>query len=108
MKQKTPREQGDLYEQAVALRVGGKVISGSGSTKYNKEDIKTSQWLMQVKSTTKESYSIQKEDLRKLKDHAISISRMPFFVVGFLEHGQPVEEWVAMPLGIFQILGLDQ
>lgn len=108
MKQKTSREQGDLYEQAVALRVGGKVVSGSGSTKTNKEDVKTVQWLIQVKSTTKESYSLKKEDLRTLKNHSLNASRMPLFVVGFLKHGQPVEEWVAMPLGVFQILGLDQ
>ena len=106
VKNKTPREQGDLYEQSVAIRLDGKLVSGSGSTNHNKEDVKLNDWLIQVKSTTQESHSIKLADLEKLKHHALNTARMPAYVVGFLEHGQPKAEWVMIPLGLLQLLHL--
>jgi hypothetical protein len=103
----TSRKQGDLYEIDVAHRLEGKVVAGSGSTPTAKEDIRLPQWLLQAKSTINASHGMKLSDLRKLRENAIRASRLPLYVVGFLEYGQVAEEWVAMPMEVFRLLNLE-
>lgn len=64
-------------EKAVAKTIGGKQTSNSGATKFSKGDVRTDNWLLECKTTTKEqkSFSIKKEWLEKNKQEAFAMRK---------------------------------
>jgi hypothetical protein len=67
----------DKQEKKVAKEVGGKQVSNSGATRFNKGDVVTSDWLIECKTKTKpsESMTIRKEWLEKNREEAFAMNR---------------------------------
>lgn len=64
-------------EKRVAKRVGGKQVSNSGATAFNKGDVITDDWLIECKTCTtpKSSMSVKKEWLIKNSEEAFAMRR---------------------------------
>lgn len=50
---------------------------GSGAFPLYKEDIETDEFLIQVKHTTKKSYTVKLEDLNALRKNAAKVGKIP-------------------------------
>lgn len=71
------------YEKNEAKDYNGKTQAGSGNTWSAKSDIKTSIFLIEVKFTTKDQYTLKYEDLEKCFEYAYREGRIPVFQIGF-------------------------
>jgi len=94
VKTKLNREIGDQYERAKAKELGGRRVSGSGSTKELKQDINFNRAKMQVKYTEKDSISIKYKDLHQCQEDAMNCGKVPLFLIG-VKAAQ--EEWIMLP-----------
>lgn len=92
------RKDSDRLEKAIAKRLGGQRVPGSGSTKTRKQDVRFEGALMQVKSTGKESISIKLADLRQLVTDSMNADKAPIFLIAFTGPGTHNDEWVCLPL----------
>lgn len=72
------------HEQSVSNELGFETISNSGATQWAKGDVKGKNYLVECKTsmTPKESVSIKKEWITKLKTESISM-RKPYSVLAF-------------------------
>ena len=57
-KEKSPQENGRLYESYLANLLGMKTVKGSGALWYNKLDVEGNGLLLSAKFTTKNSYAL--------------------------------------------------
>jgi hypothetical protein len=72
-----------LQEARAAEDYKGKRTPGSGNQWHSKGDIKTDDYLIECKTTTKASYSLKYQDLLKIWKEAILESRTPLFEIEF-------------------------
>lgn len=81
---KPTRYYSDRQEKQIAKSIGGKQVSNSGATAFNKGDIKNSQWLIEAKTTTKhkDSFAIKLAWLKKNKEEAFAMNR-PYNALAF-------------------------
>lgn len=81
---KSTRYYSDKQEKQIAKAIGGKQVSNSGATAFNKGDIKNSQWLIEAKTTTKhkDSFAIKLAWLVKNKEEAFAMHR-PYSALAF-------------------------
>jgi hypothetical protein len=94
---KTNREVGEAYERLKIKELGGRHVSGSGSSRELKEDGDFPGAKLQVKSTTTRSITLQGKDLVNLQENAMNCGKTPVLLFG-INHGEISEEWVAVPL----------
>ena len=64
-------------EKRLALDIGGKTVSGSGSKWTAKGDAKSVKFLVEAKETEKESYSLKKQIFEKIYMEALKEGREP-------------------------------
>lgn len=66
------RKLSDIQEKAIAKKIGGKVTSNSGGTKFGGGDVLTNTFLIEAKTCMKDkkSFSIKKEWLEKMQEQA--------------------------------------
>ena len=95
---KTPQQKGRNYEKQLDEGEISIPLSGAGLLKEDKKD---SEYLIQVKHTTKNSYSLKLEDLKTLERNAMLASRTPRFDLAFEVNGRK-EEWVLVPKKVFK------
>lgn len=89
---------GKRYEKKTAKSLKGKLQSGSGS-KDKKGDILFNDLLLELKSTTHNSFSLKKEYLQKIKKAAIEQNKIPGLLFAFVNgNGESTEEWLIIPL----------
>ena len=64
-------------EKQIAKAVGGKQVSNSGATRFNKGDVVTGNWLIECKTCTKgkQSFSIKHDWLIKNKEEAFEMGK---------------------------------
>lgn len=64
-------------EKHIAKELGGKKVSNSGATAFNKGDVVLDNWLLEAKTKTKEtnSFSIKKDWLEKNKEEAFAMKK---------------------------------
>ena len=64
-------------EKRVAKAVGGKQVSNSGATAFNKGDVTTEQFLIECKTVTNpvKSFSIKREWLEKNEEERFAMSK---------------------------------
>ncbi len=74
---KPTRFYSNNQEKGVAKKLGGKVQSNSGATPFYKGDVDTRAFLIECKTATtkKQSMSIKKEWLDKLKEETFAMNR---------------------------------
>lgn len=71
-------------EAEVMTQLGLKETINSGATWLEKGDGQNDSILAELKSTDKYSYTITKDDLNKVKHHALVAHKIPLFVIQFL------------------------
>ena len=74
---------GKSLEKRVAKKVGGNVTIGSGNLWFDKEDVKSKDWLIQTKATDKDFYTLKVSDINKVIVNARLTHRKWAFVVEF-------------------------
>ena len=64
-------------EKVVAKELGGKTVSNSGATRFDRGDAKTDKFLIECKTVTKEqkTFTIKKEWLIKNKEEAFAMRK---------------------------------
>lgn len=86
------RYHSNKHEKKVAKTIGGKCQSNSGATLFAKGDIQTDKWLIECKTcmTEKQSFSVKKEWLDKLKQEAFAMNKEFYSLV--FSYGETVGE----------------
>lgn len=76
------RRISQIQEKRIANNIGGKTVSNSGATKFNKGDVETLEWLIEAKTKAKSSrsMSVQREWMEEIKKEALS-QRKPYHAV---------------------------
>jgi len=72
-----------LQERKAAKDYGGTVTPGSGNGWMKKADIHSGKFLVECKTTTKQSYSIKLADLLKLYYQSVIENKYPVFEIDF-------------------------
>lgn len=77
MTRRSNRFYSNRQEKKVAKAVGGKQVSNSGATAFNKGDVTTDAFLIEAKTcvSDKKSFSIKKEWLEKNKEEAFEMGK---------------------------------
>lgn len=77
-----------LQERNAASRLGGSINSGSGNQWRRKNDVRTDKESVELKTTTKDSYSLRAEDLHKVVANAlIDGARLGWLEIEFANRG---------------------
>ncbi len=81
LKEKSPQDKGRRYEKKLAKKLGVKPQPASGALPFYKEDIEFGDFLIQVKHTTKKSYTVKLDDLNALRRNAVKVGKHPMLVL---------------------------
>ena len=99
------------HEERIAEKLGGKRLPASGALRpsYRKAetecgDITSKDFFIEHKRTVKQSISIKKDWLSKVTDGANRHQKEPALVVTFEEKMKPPEDWVMIPMELFERL----
>jgi hypothetical protein len=104
------------HEDRIGSALGGKRLPRSGGLLWSRlesaggktagGDVKTPDYLIEHKRTVKDSISIKREWLDKVREGANSCLRDPALVVTFEVEGstEPPEDWVMVPIAVFRRL----
>ena len=106
--------QSKKHERRLAERLGGKRYAGSGNRRWSnhsrsestdKGDIATPTFHFEHKFTRADSLSVKQEWLKKVSDGAKMRFKDPGLIITFQDlQGHPEDEWVAMPLEVYERL----
>ena len=106
--------QSKRHELRLSERLGGKRYAGSGNRKWSrnarsentdKGDITTPTFHFEHKFTRADSLSLKREWLGKVREGAKLHMKDPGMIFTFQDDkGKPSEEWVAMPLDVYERL----
>jgi hypothetical protein len=80
------QKRSKLQERRAAASYGGSTTPGSGSGWIRKADVRTDHFLIECKTTTKESYSLKFADLDKLCKQALTDDKVPVFEIEYAGH----------------------
>lgn len=108
---KTKGEAGRRAEKSLAHRLGGELTTASGATDRDKGDVKLERkerkFLIESKSTQKDSMSVKLEWLHKIYQEALETNKTPAFAISFTNDHGIVEKrgvWIAVPELVFKEL----
>lgn len=88
-----PQRLARRQESVTATKHGGRVTPASGSGSV-KNDIRNTEWSLEVKSTSKRSYSVSLDTLAKAEKNALEDGRRMALVLAFLTPGKPAKRYV--------------
>ena len=91
---------GRIAELKTATRLDATPVPGSGAMDSAKADMRTADFLIENKSTVKESYKTDLQVLARISKQARAANRLPALALQFTdESGKPVQHgaWVAFP-----------
>lgn len=102
---RTPRRVSNKQERRTAKEVRGELVKASGATDHDKGDVKAEDIRVECKTTSKKSYRLQSEDLRKHTAQT-DIEQIPAFLIEFRddEGRRPSEEYYVVPKTWFAAL----
>jgi hypothetical protein len=98
-KQSVAHRRAPKQERELAKRSGGRLTPGSGS-KTQKGDVRKAYGIIRIeaKTTTKKSFSVTKEMVRKIEDASLPNGEIPAIVIEFInENGDPEMEVAVVP-----------
>lgn len=81
------KRRSKLQERKAARDFGGSVTVASGNQWHSKGDVRTDNWLIECKTTTKDSYSLNVKTWSKINTEAILENRDPIMEIEFSERG---------------------
>ena len=92
-------------EKAIAKRLGGKVVKGSGCG-TEKGDARCKNIMrIEAKCTSRKSFSLTREIVDKIENAAMAGGELPAIVVQFLDPvGQPTHELAIMPTWALELV----
>ncbi len=96
---------GRKAEKTTAQRLGMRKRIASGAIPGIKGDIESPVFLLENKSTIRESFSIKLDILRKITGEALPLGKIPALSFQFtMENGHPRQSgaWVAIPESLFK------
>jgi len=76
-----------LQEKKTANDFGGLTTPGSGNQWHSKGDVKTTEYLIECKTTTKDSYSLTSKVWSKIYTEALLESKEPLMEIQFIDRG---------------------
>lgn len=76
-------KSGRVSERKVAKHLGGKLKPASGAMQSAKGDIELPEFLVEAKSTVKDSISIKREWLKKIGQEALGVNKYPAVSITF-------------------------
>lgn len=97
-------EAGRKVEKTLAKKLGGKLTIGSGALDFQKGDIKLGEFLIESKSTVKDSYKIDLNVLAKIKGEALCADKEPVLAISFTNGNGKIKEcgsWAMIEYGEF-------
>lgn len=99
------RKYSSSQEKKVAKKVGGKQVANSGATAFHKGDVRTNQFLIECKTSTKEvkSVRIQKDWLDKIDEEAFAMNK-PYSALAFDFGGYESEQYFIINESLFRQL----
>lgn len=99
------------HENRLSKRLGGKRLPRSGGMAWSRWDKTTAQgdvslpdFHLEHKRTECESMSVKHDWLRKVADGARRVGKDPALGVTFEERGKAPDDWIMMPLDVFERL----
>lgn len=100
---------GKRYEAKVAKKLGARLQPNSGAMPGAKGDMRYQRWLIESKSTTHASFSIELGHLVKITEEANAKGMNPALLFSFVfpdgrPHPNCSSEWVAVPIGLWHEL----
>lgn len=96
--------QGRKAETKIAKRLGATQTPGSGSLEGAKADMSKGDFLIENKSSLNDSFSVKKDQLYKIYQEALEISKTPALSFQFVNsegQSQKKDRWVMMPESAF-------
>ncbi len=103
MSEETPQERGRRYEVALAKRIGGKVVPGSGSG-FAKLDVGNGVLLISAKDTSAASFRVGDELFREVDDAISGPGGLGGDVLGAVVTRTSSREVISMDLSKFMAL----
>lgn len=96
---------GIASEKKTAKRLSGKLKPGSGAMEGAKGDMSVDGYLIENKSTIKESMTLKLDWLHKISNEALQTNQTPALAIQFVTgngDAKPFGKWVAIPERDFQ------
>lgn len=90
------RERSLAQENSLAKTLGGRRVPGSGAFVNRPGDVKSDLYLVECKTTRKNSYSLSASLLSKIEDEAFASQRAPLFAITFEEKMAGEKDWVVI------------
>lgn len=93
-----------VTRQLSKYRNGRKTIGSGGKFENDKGDLQLGQFLVEGKSTAKESISVKKEMLDKIFREAMNQGKIPALLISFQSEGgleKPQGDWYLIPDYVF-------
>jgi hypothetical protein len=98
------KKQINNHEKALAKRLGGSTTPASGATDSKKGDIVVGEFLLDDKSTIKDSLTVTKDMLIKISREAREAGKSPALSLSFSNMGLTAKTWVCVPIDEFERL----
>ncbi len=98
---------GRISERNLAHALGGKTTPASGAMDGAKGDIRLGDFLLESKSTTRDSFSVEYGHLAKIRAEALASDKEAGLTVSFITgngKSRASGEWVLLPLSVFREL----
>lgn len=99
------------HEDRLAKKLGGKRLPRSGGLAWSRwdkttaqGDLKTKELHLEHKRTDAASMSVKREWLDKVSDGARRTAKDPGLLITFESQGKNAEDWIMIPLELFQRL----
>lgn len=90
---------GKAHEKSLAKRIGADLTPGSGALDGAKGDMKKGDFLIEAKTSTRESFTVKRDVLHKIRGEAMAIGKYPALAVSFVnEEGKSTknDRWVML------------
>ena len=101
------RRRSRQQEKDIAKRIGGHATLASGALDVKGDVRKRKVIRIEAKTTTKDSFRVTKETIRKIEDAALASDEMPAIEVEFLDGaGKPVMSVAVVPTYVLELIGL--
>lgn len=89
-------------EKMIAKFLKWKRVAFSGAKWDDKEDLRSNEYLGQVKATDCYTIKIDSRDIRKLEENSIKYRKKPAFIIHY-DNKTPINStWVAIPIKNFR------
>jgi Holliday junction resolvase len=94
-------------ERERAKSIGGEVVRGSGSGKWEKADVRVRGVMrLEHKTTTKNSFSVTREMISKIEAAAMSGGEMPVIEIEFIDaNGRKLSSVCVVPVYVLEMIG---